>query len=74
MLPAGGLIKNEMENYKNNENEILKAFEIYKNIVFATGVDLSFWKSFMELSINEYKKGNAQSAELFTAGFFCLQS
>ncbi|QDW26784.1 hypothetical protein FFJ24_018915 [Pedobacter sp. KBS0701] len=59
-----------MENYKNNENEILKAFEIYKNIVFATGVDLSFWKSFMELSINEYKKGNAQSAELFTAGFF----
>jgi hypothetical protein len=59
-----------MENYRDNGNKILKAFEIYKNIVFETGMDLSFWKSFMELSINEYKKGNSQASELFTAGFF----
>jgi len=59
-----------MKKYIDKGNEILKAFEIYKNVVFATGVDLSFWKSFLELSINEYRKGNAASAELFTAGFF----
>ncbi|QIL39076.1 hypothetical protein G7074_07140 [Pedobacter sp. HDW13] len=51
------------------ETEILKAFKIYKRIVFTADTDLSFWKSFLERAIDEYCIKNPNNIELFTSVF-----
>ena len=53
-----------------NKTEILKAFDTYRNIVFATDTDLNFWKSFLDTSINDYKMNNPNQVELYEAGFY----
>ncbi|PWS32132.1 hypothetical protein [Pedobacter paludis] len=56
-----------------NKTEILKAFDIYRNIVFATDTDLSFWKSFLDTSINSYKINNPNQVGLYEAGFYVYE-
>lgn len=51
------------------KTEIIKAFNNYKNIVFTSDTDLSFWKSFLETSINEYIIKNPNQIALYQAGF-----
>lgn len=56
-----------------NKSEILKAFDVYRDIVFATATDLSFWKSFLKTSINDYKVNNPNQVELYDAGFYVYE-
>ncbi|SFA56702.1 hypothetical protein SAMN04488511_11689 [Pedobacter suwonensis] len=63
-----------MEEYKvKSDNRILNAFEIYKNTVFTTDTDLSFWKSFLQTSINNYKANNPTQVGLYEAGFYVYE-
>lgn len=52
-----------------NKIEILRAFDTYQKIVFTPDTDLSFWKSFVETSIKDYKIKNPNQLQLYSAGF-----
>jgi len=54
---------------KTTKHDILTAFEIYKNTVFAVDADLRFWQSFLKRSIDEYKNKSSRPDEVFSAIF-----
>lgn len=50
-------------------HEIIKAFNFYKNTVFATQIDIQYWQSIIKSSIEEYKKTHSQLENSFDAVF-----
>jgi len=52
------------------KTEIIKAFNAYRDIVFAIDTDLNFWKSFLGGAINDYRIKNPLQIDLYQAGFF----
>lgn len=51
------------------KNDIEIAFETYCDVVFNLDAKLSFWKSFLNTSIEEFRKGKPNQMELFGAIF-----
>ena len=53
----------------SQSSEILKAFEIYKGVVFTVDSDLRFWQSFLKTAIEEHKKKYSNLDKAYSAIF-----
>lgn len=63
------ILKAKKEVNNKTKQDILTAFEIYKDIVFEVDADLRFWQSFLKFSIDEYKNKNSRPDDAFSAIF-----
>jgi hypothetical protein len=58
------------DNDHSVNQEILKAFSKYKDVIWGIDRDIQYWQSFLKWSIKEYQEKNKDSRLLFETGFF----
>src|ERR1035438_8052820 len=51
-------------------DKILKAFSLYKDVIWRIDVDISYWQSFLKWSIKEYQEKNEGTNMIFESGFY----